>query len=113
MVCAGLKQGKFFILIVTAKPKVLENLAKSWKKSWNLKSSNEYDPGRGWGGVLPVMKYIKGQRNLSFQSVKRPKRLTDSFFGCGKVKNMFWFSNLFKTVHLQQLNRMQNSKLGK
>ena len=98
---------------MTAKPKVLENLEKSWKKSWNLKSSNEYDPGRGWGGVLPVMKYIKGQRNLSFKSVKRPKRLTDSFFGCGKVKKMFWFSNLFKTVHLQQLNRMQNSKLGK
>ena len=98
---------------MTAKPKVLENLERSWKKSWNLKNSNEYDPGRGWEGVLPVMKYIKGQRNLSFQSVKRPKRLTDSFFGCGKVKKMFWFSNLLKTVHLQQLNRMQNSKLGK
>ena len=46
--------------------------------------------GLGWGGgVLPVMKYIKGQRNLSFWSVKRPKRLTDAFFGCGKVKKTF------------------------
>ena len=101
------------MLKVTAKPKVVENLERSWKKSWNLKSSNKYDPGRGWGVVLPVMKYIKGQRNLSFQSVKRSKRVTDGFFGCGKVKKTFWFSNLFKTVHLQQLNRMQNSKLGK
>ena len=100
---------------MTAKPKLFENLKRSWKKSWNLKSSNEYDPRRGWGGrgVLPVMKYIKGQGNLSFQSVKRPKRLTDASFGCGKVKKTFWFSNLFKTVHLQQLNRMQSSKLGK
>ena len=97
---------------VTAKPKVLENLKRSWKKTWYLKSSNEYDPGRG-RGVLPVMKYIKGQGNLSFRSVKKPKRLRDAFFGCGKVKKSFWFSNLLKTVHLQHLNIMQSSKQGK
>ena len=31
-------------LKVTAKPKVVENLKRSWKKSWNLKSSKEYEP---------------------------------------------------------------------
>ena len=31
-------------LKVTAKLKVLENLKRSWKKSWNLKNSGEYDP---------------------------------------------------------------------
>ena len=40
-----LKQGKFLkFLKVTAKPKVLENLKRSWKKSWNLKSSKECEP---------------------------------------------------------------------
>ena len=40
-----LKQGKFLkFLNVTTKPKVLENLKRSWKKSWNLKSSKEYEP---------------------------------------------------------------------
>ena len=40
-----IKQGKclkFFKL--TAKPKVLEKLKRSWKKSWNLKSSKAYKP---------------------------------------------------------------------
>ena len=30
------------------------------------------------------MKYIKGQGNLSFQSVKRPKKPTDAFLAVGK-----------------------------
>ena len=29
---------------VAAKPKVLENLRMSWRKSWNLKRSKEYEP---------------------------------------------------------------------
>ena len=55
-----------------------------------MKSSNEYDPGRG-RGVLPVMKYIKGQGNLSFWSVKRPKRPTDAFLVVGKSRKRFGF----------------------
>ena len=39
------KQGKFLkFLKLTAKPKVLEILKRSWIKSWNLKSLKEYDP---------------------------------------------------------------------
>ena len=75
---------------MTAKPKVLENLKRSWKKTWYLKSSNEYDPGRG-RGVLPLMKYIKGQGNLSFWSVNRPKRPTDAFLVVGKSRKRFAF----------------------
>ena len=29
---------------VTTKPKVLKHLKRLWKKSWNLKSSEEYEP---------------------------------------------------------------------
>ena len=47
-------------------------------------------PG-GAGGVLPVMKYIKGQGNLSFWSVKRPKRPTDAFLVVGKSRKRFGF----------------------
>ena len=40
-----LKQGKFLkFLKLTAKPKVMENLKRSWKKSWNLRSSKGYEP---------------------------------------------------------------------
>ena len=46
--CLGSKntltQGKSEkIFKVTTKPKVLENLKRSWKKSWNLKSLKEYE----------------------------------------------------------------------
>ena len=34
----------FEFLKLTAKPKVLENLKRSWKKSWNLKNSKECKP---------------------------------------------------------------------
>ena len=37
-----LKQGTFLIFFkLTAKPRVLENLKRSWKKSWHLESSKE------------------------------------------------------------------------
>ena len=32
------------------------------------------------------LKYIKGYENLSFRSIKRPKGLTNAFYGCEKVK---------------------------
>ena len=37
----------------------------------------------------------KGQGNLSFWPIKGPKGLRDTFYGCEKVKKMFWFCDLF------------------
>ena len=36
---------------------------------------------------------MTGWRNLSLRSVKRPKRLTDAFYGCEKVEETFWFGD--------------------
>ena len=60
-----LKQGKFLkFLKVTAKPKVLEILKRSWKKSWTLKSSKEYEP---WCLIHTVILMIRPKCFLYFQ----------------------------------------------
>ena len=38
-----------------------------------------------------LLKYIRGQGNLSFQSVKGPKWLTDEFYGCIKSRTLSIF----------------------
>ena len=35
---------------------------------------------------ISQVKNIKGEGNMSFLSVKRPKRLTDAFYGCKEVQ---------------------------
>ena len=35
--------------------------------------------------------YMKGQGNLSIQSVKRPIRANKSIYGCEKLENVSWF----------------------
>ena len=43
--CLNPGQEKVFeFLKLTAEPMVMENLKRSWKKSWNLRSSKEYKP---------------------------------------------------------------------
>ena len=41
------------------------------------------------------MKYIKGYGNLSFGSVKRPKRANGRIYGSSKVKKISWFCDFF------------------
>jgi len=57
---------------------------------------------------------MKGSRNLSFLSVKRPKRANMHFRAVKKLTKPsgFVIYVLLKTVHLQQLKGMQSSKLG-
>ena len=55
------------------------------------------------------MKYKKGQGNLSFRSVKRPKRVNDAFYGCEKVEEIVLalrFIHILRTVNLRQLKGM-------
>ena len=43
-----------------------------------------------------MIKYMKGQGNLSFLVGKKAQKgLTDAFCGCEKVEKLFWFSGLF------------------
>ena len=57
---------------------------------------------------------MEGSRNLSFSSVKRPKRANMHFMAVKKLtrRSGFVIYLLLKTVHLQQLKGMQSSKLG-
>ena len=48
---------------------------------------------------------------MSFRSGKGPKGLTDAVYGCEKLSGKK-FLVVFKTVHLQQLKGMHNSKVG-
>ena len=59
---------------------------------------------------ISQVKNIKGEGNMSFLSVKRPKRLTDAFYGCKEVQKTLRFCDLF--IFKQQLNGLQSSKLG-
>ena len=57
---------------------------------------------------------MKGKGNLSFQSAKGPKGLTDAFYGCEKSRKnvlVLWFIDILK-VRLQQFKNMQSSTIG-
>ena len=49
----------------------------------------------------------KGWENLSFRSVKRPKRLTDAFYGCekSKIRSGFVISTYFKNSQFMAVKR--------
>ena len=38
---------------------------------------------------------MKGLGNLSFQSAKKPKGLTDACYGCEIAEETFWYCGLF------------------
>ena len=38
---------------------------------------------------------MKGLGNLSFGSIKRPKRANDAFCDCEEVEEVLWFYDLF------------------
>ena len=55
------------------------------------------------------------QRDTTNVAIKGPKWLTDAIYGCGNVEktfNGFVIYSYFKTLHLQQLERMECSKLS-
>ena len=49
----------------------------------------------------------KGWENLSFRSVKRPKRLTDAFYGVkkSKIRSGFVISTYFKNSQFMAVKR--------
>ena len=78
------KQGKFLkFLKLTAKPKVLENLKRSWINSWNLKSLKEYEPcmksARG--------ERVKGRRGSSNCPPYVPARASSKFLPSPSRRN--------------------------
>ena len=60
---------------------------------------------------------MKGMKNLSFPTVKRPKGANRCILCVAVKKSTTRFGSrlihiIFRTVHFQQLKEMQNSKLG-
>ena len=55
---------------------------------------------------------FEGLRNLSFVHSKGPQGITNAFYSCEKVEKTFFWFHISKTVHLQQSEGMQSSKLG-
>ena len=77
---------------MTTKPKVLENLKRSWKKSRNLKSSKKYEAYPGISVAVGILQlgWIPSGKNICVKNVVALYYYAKIIFFCDEIrKNVF------------------------